>query len=132
MTFQETHVSDNILSLINTQFQAQHSLWSRHYGIVSFSPSFVFSTNLAPENDRTILTKVTHPHNAFALSMFLLYMLQTPLVNTVHSSLISYLTSYIHRLWILTSTVLLLLEILTIHTNVLTCLPKLLYNGFRF
>ncbi|KAG1046594.1 hypothetical protein G6F43_010926 [Rhizopus delemar] len=66
MTFQETHVSDNILSLINAQLQAQHSLWSRHCGIVSLSPSFVFSTDLTPENDRIILTNVTYPHNTFA------------------------------------------------------------------
>ncbi|KAG0807321.1 hypothetical protein G6F20_010457 [Rhizopus arrhizus] len=66
MTFQETHVSDNTLSIINTQFQARYSLWTRHCGIVSFSPSFIFSDNLAPEHDRVILTKVKHPYNAFA------------------------------------------------------------------
>ncbi|EIE78298.1 hypothetical protein RO3G_03002 [Rhizopus delemar RA 99-880] len=84
MTFQETHVSDNILSLINTQFQAQHSLWSRHCGIVSFSPSFVFSTNLTPENDRTILTKVTHPHNAFA--PFYVLVIYAPATSGQHRS----------------------------------------------
>ncbi|KAG0868322.1 hypothetical protein G6F15_012199 [Rhizopus arrhizus] len=65
MTFQETHVSDNTLSIIDTQFQARYSLWTRHCGIVSFSPSFIFSDNLVPENDRIILTKVKHPYNAF-------------------------------------------------------------------
>ena len=65
MTFQETHVSDNTLSIIDTQFQARYSLWTRHCGIVSFSPSFIFSDNLVPENDRIILTKVNHPYNAF-------------------------------------------------------------------
>src|SRR6478609_1422661 len=57
MTFQETHVSDNTLSIIDTQFQARCSMWTRHCGIVSFSPSFIFSDNLAPEHDRVILTK---------------------------------------------------------------------------
>ncbi|KAG1455886.1 hypothetical protein G6F46_011585 [Rhizopus delemar] len=65
MTFQETHVSDNTLSIINTQFQARYSLWIRRCGIVSFSPSFIFSDNLAPKNDRMIFTKVKHPYNAF-------------------------------------------------------------------
>ncbi|KAG0805737.1 hypothetical protein G6F57_012965 [Rhizopus arrhizus] len=65
MTFQETHVSDNTLSIINTQFQARYSMWTRHCGIVSFNPSFIFSDNLVPENDRIILTKVKHPYNAF-------------------------------------------------------------------
>ncbi|KAG0780713.1 hypothetical protein G6F57_013030 [Rhizopus arrhizus] len=58
MTFQETHVSDNTLSIINTQFQARYSLWTRHCGIVSFSPSFIFSDNLAPEHDRAFRTQV--------------------------------------------------------------------------
>ncbi|KAG0809084.1 hypothetical protein G6F20_009055 [Rhizopus arrhizus] len=84
MTFQETHVSDNILSLVNAQFQAQHSLWSRHCGIVSFSPSFVFSTNLTPENDRTLLTKVTHPHNAFV--PFYVLVVYAPATSDQHRS----------------------------------------------
>lgn len=66
MTFQETHVSDDMVSFVNTQFQAHHSLWTRHCDIVSFSSSFVFSSDLIPANDRAILTKVTHPCNAFA------------------------------------------------------------------
>jgi exonuclease III len=66
MTLQETHVSDNTLSIINTQFQARYSMWTRHCGIVSFSPSFILSDNLVPENDRIILTKVKHSYNAFA------------------------------------------------------------------
>ncbi|KAG1037102.1 hypothetical protein G6F43_012930 [Rhizopus delemar] len=82
--FQETHASDNILSLINTQFQAQHSLWSRHCGIVSFSPSFVFSTNLTPENERTMLTKATHPHNVFA--PFYVLVIYAPATSGQHRS----------------------------------------------
>jgi hypothetical protein len=65
MTFQEIHVSDITLSIINTQFQARYSMWTRHCDIVSFNPSFIFSDNLVPENDRIILTKVKHPYNAF-------------------------------------------------------------------
>lgn len=65
MTFQETHVSDTTLFTINTQFQAHCSLWTRHCGIVSSNPSFIISANMAPDNDRVILTKVTHPYNAF-------------------------------------------------------------------
>ena len=56
MTFQEIHVSDNTLSVINTQFQACYSLWTCHCGIVSFSSSFIFSDNLVCENDWIILT----------------------------------------------------------------------------
>jgi hypothetical protein len=84
MTFQETYVSDNILSLVNAQFQAQHSVWSRYCGIASFSPSFVFSTDLTPENDRSILTKITHPHNAFA--PFYVLVIYAPVSSGQHGS----------------------------------------------
>ncbi|KAG1165294.1 hypothetical protein G6F36_013427 [Rhizopus arrhizus] len=60
------------------------TLWSRHCGIISFSPSFVFSTDLTPENDRAILTKITHPHNAFA--PFYVLVIYTPVTSDQHRS----------------------------------------------
>ncbi|KAG1048106.1 hypothetical protein G6F43_009480 [Rhizopus delemar] len=60
------------------------SLWSRHCGIISFSPSFVFSTDLTPENDRAILTKITHPHNAFA--PFYVLVIYAPATSDQHRS----------------------------------------------
>jgi exonuclease III len=67
MTLQETHVSYDNLAIINTQFQAKSSIWTRDCGIISFNPAFVLSNNLNPiEDSRIILTKVTHPHHAYA------------------------------------------------------------------
>ncbi|KAG1049317.1 hypothetical protein G6F43_008350 [Rhizopus delemar] len=66
MTLQETHIPDTTRSLTNTRFQARHSIWTYHCGIVSFNPSFILSDNMIPEHDRMILTKVTHPSHAFA------------------------------------------------------------------
>ncbi|KAG1157862.1 hypothetical protein G6F37_006318 [Rhizopus arrhizus] len=67
---------NNMLSIINTQLQARYSLWTRHCDIVSFSPSFIFSDNLAPENDGIILIKVKRPYNV--LAPFWLLVLHSP------------------------------------------------------
>ncbi|KAG0734885.1 hypothetical protein G6F62_011953 [Rhizopus arrhizus] len=66
MPFQETHVTDTHIQTINVQFQATQSLWAHHYGLLSFSPSFVLSENLTPSNPRMVLSKVSHLQNFYA------------------------------------------------------------------
>ncbi|KAG0978525.1 hypothetical protein G6F29_009263 [Rhizopus arrhizus] len=65
MAFQETHASAENIPRLNMQFQPNHALWTSHCGLVSYSPSFMLSDNLLPDNDRVILSRVSHPHSSY-------------------------------------------------------------------
>ena len=66
LTLQETHVSSEAHHLFNVQFQASQALWTPHCGVVSFSPMFHLSTDLLPDLDRVILTKISSPDNLYS------------------------------------------------------------------
>ncbi|KAG1136659.1 hypothetical protein G6F38_011882 [Rhizopus arrhizus] len=62
---QNTHTADHE-NFINVQFQASQSLWTRHYGLLSFSSKYQLSDSLIPSNPRIILSKISHPQHFYA------------------------------------------------------------------
>ncbi|KAI8993512.1 Endonuclease/exonuclease/phosphatase [Pilobolus umbonatus] len=79
MSFQESHVNENVSNLINMQFQSKAFIWTHHCGIVSLSSSLTLSFNLISDNDRVILIKVTHCQQP--LNPFYILNIYTPATN---------------------------------------------------
>jgi exonuclease III len=60
LTFQESHGSDQNITRLNRQLNTHQALWTPHCGIVSYSTNYCLSPNLISNNDRVILTQITH------------------------------------------------------------------------
>ncbi|KAG1137750.1 hypothetical protein G6F37_013469 [Rhizopus arrhizus] len=66
LALQETHASSvSLQQVFHTQFQAHDSLWSRHCGLVCFSPDLSFSNSVFSICGRFITTTISHIQKAF-------------------------------------------------------------------
>ena len=128
MTFQEIHVSDNTLSVINTQFQACYSLWTCHCGLVTVvsSLSVLLLYSLIAWSVKTIGLSLQ------CLCVFLITrtLCPPPLpVNNVNSYLIMSLTYYTIKIWTSNFIIFSLLGISTTLNYVLICHHKYHFSG---
>lgn len=63
--FQETHATDNTIDTLNILFQGQQTLWTPHCGFVSYSTDYTLTHIQTTLCDRTLLSRVHHPHDFY-------------------------------------------------------------------
>ncbi|KAL4215085.1 hypothetical protein CU097_011167 [Rhizopus azygosporus] len=57
--------SIELQQVFHTQFQAKDSIWSRHYGLVCFSPDLLFTNSIISDCGHIITATISHKHQLF-------------------------------------------------------------------